>query len=109
MGIQIPQFAGETPTKVDSDGYNSRERYIWHLRSKDAKGLDIKIEPDNSNGWMTNIYVVEWNGSDYIEEKDPISRSTNEKLSAAVKCAENSVKEICSKNNDLTYIKNALF
>lgn len=110
MGIQIPQFAGITPTKVESsDGYTSDERYIWHLRSKDEKGLDIKIEPANSDNWNIYIYIVEWNGSDYIKNDEPISKTNQDTLSESIESAENNVLRICSKNNNLEYIKDALF
>lgn len=109
MKVQIPQLFGQTPNKVESVSNDTDlETYIWYLRNKDETGLHIKLELDDTQDWLIQIYTVKWNGSDYIESEDPIFREVCYEYNNAIQITKQNVKEICRENSEFKYISEAL-
>jgi hypothetical protein len=110
MGITLAQLLGNTPDalkSVNEDVPNSemKNKYVWYLRDTDRLGLNVKIDPSKSGDrWVVEVYNVNWNGQEFVEEPRARKSSSHDKFSDAVSCANQMVRDICRDDEELSYI-----
>ena len=114
MGIPLPQLLGKTPDVLqsvneDSDVQDEKltNKFEWHLRSTKREGLHVKVNPkihEDGTEWVVEIFDVEWNGEDFIENPRERESHAHSSFTDAVSCAEQKTREICEGSDKLSWI-----
>jgi hypothetical protein len=112
MGIPLAQLLGNTPDALKSVNEDKevpksimKNKYVWYLRNTEKPGLNVKLDPSKKGDrWMVEIYNVEWNGDEFVEEPRKKNSCSQDNFGDAVSCANQMVREACRNNNELSYI-----
>lgn len=116
MGIPLFNLMNNTPDRVrslDSSSSNGEGRiFTWCLRDKNKPGLNVKLLsiPTTNGGseWEVRIHRVEWSGTEFIENDEPLRCYSHETSEEAISCAKREIQDICDNNEELKHCINFL-